>query len=297
MVEERLGNPTPIGLMGLALGCAALAPAELGLTATADPMIWRWMLLTAGALQIYAGIVDIINRNVLGATAFTVYGMLWALSAWQLGGGAALGASDPAVKGFIYLVFLLFTSYMAIGFATVSRTLTVVFLAFIVIFAIEILAAFLPAMHGAASLVAGLLHLLAALLCIWAAAGSVVNPLLGRNLFEQGAPFLVSHGPAPEADDFESLIRHQSLRRRIVAAMYHFWERHAWDWVSTQAVSEEVGLPPAELAPDFWYLFERGFVSLDEEHMRARPSEPKMVRITAAGIDYYRELQMGKFKF
>jgi hypothetical protein len=51
------------------------------------------------------------------------------------------------------------------------------------------------------------------------------------------------------------------------------------------------------LAPDFWYLYQRGFVAVDDEHMRAHPSEPKMTRITASGIDYYRELQMGKFKF
>lgn len=62
-MQERMGNPTPIGLLGLAIGCAALAPAELGLTTTADPMIWVWMLLTAGVLQVYAGVVDIINRR------------------------------------------------------------------------------------------------------------------------------------------------------------------------------------------------------------------------------------------
>ena len=31
--------------------------------------------------------------------------------------------------------------------------------------------------------------------------------------------------------------------------------------------------------------------------MQVHPAEPKLVRITAAGIDYYGELQMGKFKF
>jgi succinate-acetate transporter protein len=297
MSEERLANPTPIGLMGLAVGCAALAPAELGLTSVTDPMIWVWMLLTAGALQIYAGLVDIINRNVLGATAFTLYGTLWLISAWQLGQGTTLGSSDVAVKGHVYLVYLLFTLYMTIGFATVSRILTAVFVAFVVIFVAEIAAVWVSGLGAFAARLAGALHAGAGLLCIWAAAGSVINPLLGRNLFGQGAPLLVSHGPAPEADDFESLLRHQGLRRRILTAMYGYWEAHAWDFVSTQTICEALRLPPPALAPDFWYLFQRGWVDVDQERMRAQPSEAKWVRITAAGIDHYRELQMGKFKF
>ncbi len=73
---ELFGNPTPIGLIGLAIGCMVLAPIEFGWTSGADPQAWRWMLLTAGVLQIYAGVVDLINKNVLGATTFTVYGVL-----------------------------------------------------------------------------------------------------------------------------------------------------------------------------------------------------------------------------
>ena len=38
--------------MGLAFGCAALAPAELGLIQATDPAIWVWMLLTDGPLQV-----------------------------------------------------------------------------------------------------------------------------------------------------------------------------------------------------------------------------------------------------
>jgi succinate-acetate transporter protein len=297
MAEERneaVGNPTPIGLMGLAIGCAALAPAELGLTDPGDPAIWVWMLLTAGALQIFAGVADLVNRNVLGATAFTLYGTLWLISAWLLAGGAAL---DPAVKGFIYIIYLMFTIFMTIGFATVSLTLTVVFCAFILIFTVEIGAAFLPAMHPVALAVAGILHAVAAVLAVWAAAGAVINPLLGRTVFAQGQAPLQTSGHEPRIDDFESLMHHQTLRRRIVATLYHYWEHHAWDWISTADVGSELGLALPDLAPDFWYLYQKGFVALDEERQRAEPGAPKQVRLTAAGIDYYRELQMNKVKF
>ena len=280
--------------MGLAFGCAALAPAELGLTQASDPAIWIWMLLTAGALQIYGGVADLVNRNVLGATSFTVYGTLWLISAWMLGSGAP---SEPAVKGFIYVVFLMFTLFMTIGFATISRTLTIVFVAFIIIFAIEIAAAFLPPLHHAAQIVAGLMHALAAVLATWAAAGAVINPLLGRSVFVQGPAPLAAMGGEPKVDNFASLVRHRILRRRLVEALYGFWESNAWDWISTAAVGRDLGLELDAMAPDFWYLYQKGFVAVDEEQMRAEPSTPKRVRITAAGIDYYRELQMEKIKF
>ena len=297
MVEERLGNPTPIGLMGLAIGCAALAPAELHLTDMADPMIWVWMLMTAGILQIYAGVVDLVNRNILGATAFTLYGTLWVISAWKMGGATVFGTSHGEVKGFVYLVYLPFTIFMTIGFATVSRTLFTVFVSFIVIFLVEVIAAFVPAFHGVAVLVAGVLHAISAGLCLWAAAGSVINPILGKNVFKQGAPLLVSHGDAPQADDFESLLRHQGIRKKIVTQLYHFWESHAWDWIATDAVGTRTGIALDDLAPDFWYLYQRGLVEVDEEYLIANPGRPKHVRITSTGIDYYREIQMGKFKF
>ena len=113
---DRLANPTPIGLMGLAFGCAALAPSELGLTDVSNPVIWIWMLLTAGVLQIYAGAADLINRNLLGATAFTIYGTLWLISAWQLGASPASGPSDVLVKGFVYIIFLMFIPLQIIIF-------------------------------------------------------------------------------------------------------------------------------------------------------------------------------------
>ena len=52
--------------MGLAFGCAALAPANLGLTQATD------LGLDAAdgqPLQIYGGVADLITRNMLGATS------------------------------------------------------------------------------------------------------------------------------------------------------------------------------------------------------------------------------------
>ena len=38
-------------------------------------------------------------------------------------------------------------------------------------------------------------------------------------------------------------------------------------------------------------------MGLDEEKMKQNPDAPKMIRLTAAGVVCYGELQMQKFKF
>lgn len=291
---EAFGNPTPIGLMGLALGCAALAPAELGWTKIMDPKIWLWMMMTAGVLQIYAGIIDLVNKNILGATAFTVYGTLWLIAGWQLGVQAF---GDPMVKVYIYIFFLCFTAFMTIGFMMVSLNLTIVFVEFIIIFTLEILAGFYPDFHHLASRLVGILHVMAGFQVLWAAAGGVINNTLGRNIFNQGEPPLKKKETHESTNDFASIRKHIDLREKIIGMMYRHWEGHGWEWISTQEVCDKLGRAPEELAPDFWYLYQKAYVALDEERYKADPEAPKMVRLTAGGADYYGELQMSKFKF
>ncbi len=289
---ETLGNPTPIGLMGLAFGCSALAPMELGLTSP-GAKIWLWVLMMGGVMQIWAGIVDLINRNELGATAFTLYGSLWLITGWQMSSGINIGL--PA-KAFIYIIFLFFTIYMMIGFMTVSLNLTLVFCEFILIFIIEIISSFIPSLHHTTVYIVGVLHTLAMFQVVWAAAGGVLNTRLGKDLFKQGHPPLKA---AEEriADDFTSVRKHVELRKQIVGFLYKHWEEKGWEWISTDEMCKILNKKPAELVPDSWYLYQKGYVGLDEEKLRQDPAAPKLVRLTAAGIDYYGQLQQKKFKF
>ena|GEM_PF-4423996 len=298
--EELLGNPTPIGLMGLAFGCAALAPAELGWTLVSDPRIWLWVLVAGGVLQIWAGIVDLINHNVLGATAFTLYGSLWLISGMQMGMGIQ---SDPMVKVYLYVFFLAFTMWMTVGFMTVSLNLTIVFLEFVAIFILEIAAGINPSLSHVTHPIVGALHMAAAIQVVWAAAGGVLNNTLGRNLFMQGEPPLRPAKAKDEnsadqaANDFSSLHKHLDLRERIVWALYQIWEEKGDEWSASTNVCARLGREAAVLRPDFWYLYRKGYVEMDESEYAAHPDAPKKVRITASGIDYYGQMQMRKFKF
>jgi succinate-acetate transporter protein len=298
--EELIGNPTPIGLMGLAFGCAALAPAELGWTLVNDPRIWLWVLVAGGVLQVWAGVVDLVNHNVLGATAFTLYGSLWLISGAQMGFPFQ---GDPMVKVYVYVFYLAFTAWMTVGFMTVSLNLTIVFLEFVLIFILEIAGGINPSLNHTIHPIVGTLHLMAAIQVVWAAAGGVLNSKLGRNLFKQGEPPLRPAKAKDDesadhaANDFGSLNRHLHLRERIVWALYKIWEEKGDQWTTSTDVCACLGKQAAVLRPDFWYLYRKGYVEMDEAEYAAHPDAPKKVRITATGIDYYGQMQMRKFKF
>ncbi len=142
----------------------------------------------------------------------------------------------------------------------------------------------------------GLLHAAACLQVAWAAAGGVLNDLLGRDLFKQGTPPL-KWQYIKGKDDLASIARHVDYRRKIVHVLYKHWEEKGWDWISTKELCKTLGLPPRELVPDSWYLYQKGYVAVDEEKMKQNPDAPKLIRLTAGGIDYYGELQKSKFKF
>lgn len=290
---ELFGNPTPIGLIGLAIGCMVLAPIEFGWTNASDPQVWRWMMLTAGVLQIYAGVVDLINKNILGATAFTVYGVLWVCNAWVISSGMP---ADPTIKGFIYIVFLLMSLFMLVGFMFVSLNLTIVLVEFNIIFIANILALFNPTLHKPMAVIIGILLILVALQTMWAAAGGILNSLLGKNVFPQGEAPLKKQ-ELKKSDDFQSIKMHEEIRKQIVEVLYEFWEKNGFEYTETTLVTEKLNKKKEELLPDFSYLYYKGYVAMDEEKYKANPQAVKWVRLTAAGLDYYAELQMNKFKF
>jgi len=292
--NELIGNPTPIGLIGLAIGCMVLAPIEFGWIKAVDPQVWRWMMLTAGALQIYAGIMDLVNRNVLGATAFTIYGVLWVVNSWVLSTGMPV---DLAVKGYVYLTYLVMSMILLVGFMYVSRNLAIILTEFVLIFLANVFVLFNHDLHHTLAPVIGVLLLLVAVQSMWAAAGGILNGLTGRNLFPQGPAVLKKTSLPQTSDDFASVRHHESIREQIVHVLYQFWEKHGFEFTPTTLVTDALNYQKEDLVSDFQYLYYKGYVTMDEEKFRANPQEPKLVRLTAQGLDYYAEAQMNKFKF
>lgn len=79
-------EPTPLGLIGLAIGCASLLPIAFGaqLTPSAFRTAAVFCLLFGGGGQLLAGILNLANKNLLGGTVFTAFAFNWMLNAWAL---------------------------------------------------------------------------------------------------------------------------------------------------------------------------------------------------------------------
>src|ERR1700678_4064814 len=77
---------TPLGLLGLAVGCAALTPVAFGVALTPEALqtaAW-FCLLFGGAGQFLAGMMALANKNLLGGTLFTTFAFNWVMNWWAL---------------------------------------------------------------------------------------------------------------------------------------------------------------------------------------------------------------------
>ena len=83
-VAPTFAESTPLGLLGLAIGCAALMPVALGITVTPAALrtaAW-FCLLFGGGGQLLAGVMALANKNLLGGTLFTTFAFNWFMNYW-----------------------------------------------------------------------------------------------------------------------------------------------------------------------------------------------------------------------
>jgi succinate-acetate transporter protein len=79
-------DPTPLGLVSLALGCAALVPLAFGVSVSRAALETAavFCLLFGCGGQLLAGVLNLANKNLLGGTVFTAFAFNWALNSWVL---------------------------------------------------------------------------------------------------------------------------------------------------------------------------------------------------------------------
>jgi succinate-acetate transporter protein len=92
-------DATPLGLIGLTIGCAALLPIAFGAPVTPAGLKTAAMfcLLFGGGCQLVAGLVGFANKNALGGTVMTAFSFNWAMNAWSLWSLAGGVAPDHQV--------------------------------------------------------------------------------------------------------------------------------------------------------------------------------------------------------
>ena len=84
--KEVVADPTPMGLLGLAIGCAALVPIAFGksLTPAGLETAAVFCLLFGAGCQLFAGLLNLVNRNLYGGTLFLTFAFNWVMNGWSL---------------------------------------------------------------------------------------------------------------------------------------------------------------------------------------------------------------------
>ena len=84
--KEPFAAPAPLGLLGLAVGCAALTPIAFGLDIT--PAAFKTAAILAfffgAGCQFLAGYMEMRNGNGFGGVVFTLFSFLWVFNAAEL---------------------------------------------------------------------------------------------------------------------------------------------------------------------------------------------------------------------
>ena len=176
-------EPTPLGLIGLAIGCAALAPIALGITLTPAAFKTAAMLclLFGGGCQFLAGVMSLANRNLYGGTLFTAFAFNWVMNWWLLTSIAGGVMPDHAVLLSADICFLIIFAAMTYGFGFFSGLLFLFLLVIDLMYVFKIIAGVTGT--SALALPIAALTIILGLLALWIAFALLLNPVAGRRLF------------------------------------------------------------------------------------------------------------------
>ncbi len=290
--HEVFAEPTPLGLIGLAIGCAALTPIALGQALTPGGLRTAAMfcLLFGGGCQLLAGLMNFANKNLFGGTVLTAFSFNWILNWWSLTAVAAVlekapGAALPdhqilLATDAVSLVLFLVITY---GFGFFSKLLFFFLLDIDLLYAAKVI----KAVTGtkALDLPIALFTIALGLIALWIAFASLINPTAGRAIFKIPGPMF--EAKKKEAFDW-------SLRNTIFEVLFKHWQEMAFKSLPFEEmkarVQEKVG--NRNVLPDLAYLMELGAVVVTTEEEKV-----VNVRLSAAGIDLYEQIALRKYEF
>ncbi|NMC28024.1 MAG: acetate uptake transporter [Syntrophomonadaceae bacterium] len=191
-LQELVANPTPLGLLGLAMVTLVASSQKLGITSGVAYII-PWAIFLGAAAQFLAGIMDFKHNNTFGATAFCGYGFFWFAvgTTWWMQTAGLIGKGpgfDTHQLGYAFLGYFIFTVFMTVGAMGTNKALFAIF------FLIDLL--FLGLFMNTLGWGGEAWHELAAYselaisLCSFYLSGAVVlNTQYGYNVLPIGAPF------------------------------------------------------------------------------------------------------------
>lgn len=182
------GEPTPLGLFGLAIGCAALTPIAFGMKLSPDALrtaAW-FCLLFGGGGQFLAGMMALANKNTLGGTLFTTFSFNWVMNWWALSELTQGRVPNASIVLSVDVCFLVIFVVLTYAFGFVSKLLLVFLLDIDVLYALRITRELTHI--KSLGLGVALCTVVLAALALYIAFALLINPLAGREVFKIPGP-------------------------------------------------------------------------------------------------------------
>jgi len=294
MLPKRIGadhgtgpfaDPTPLGLLGLAIGCAALVPIAFGarLTPAGLKTAAIFCLFFGAGCQAIAGMLNLANKNLLGGTLFTTFTFQWLINWWALDSLAKGNVPDQGIVFATEVLSLVIFIVLTYAFGLYSTLLFVFLLDIDVLYVAKVING-IAGTRALDPLIAWCTVALGAI-AVWIAFAILVNPAAGRAVFKMPGPLFRAR-PRPAFD--------LSHRQAIFAALYARWQAEAFRPLPLAELEGQVSarLGGRSLLAELHYLAERGAVALTLS--AGEPGAVAAARLTAAGIDTYERAALGK---
>lgn len=294
--HEVFGNPAPLGLLGLAIACAALTPIAFGYSLTREGFGTAavYCMLFGALCQLLAGLMDFANRNAFGGTIFTAFAFNWAINGFTFFGLMFGFVPDHTIVLSVETVLFVIFLFLTYGFGFFSKGLFLFLLDIDMLYACKLIKGFSGT--TALNIPIAILTVLLGIYGLWIALAGLMNPLAGREMFPIGGPL------------FERSRRRGfdwSLRRVTFEILYKHWKDQAFEEMAMEDLFLKVKaaaplnlratLTREKLLPELCYLMEYG--SLKATFADETSKSMRSARLTASGIDLYEQLILRKYEF
>lgn len=200
------GEPTPLGLLGLSIGCAALVPIAFGWLPSEPAKIavmmktasWFCLLFGAGC-QLLAGLMSLANKNTLGGTLLTTFSFNWVFNWYVLDEASQGRAVDSSVLLSVDLTFLLIFVVLTYAFGFFSKLLFFFLVDIDVLYLARIGKHFAAPGTGAFNalgMLVGVSTIALIVIALYISFVLLVNPAAGRAVFPTSGPMFKATPPA-----------------------------------------------------------------------------------------------------
>jgi uncharacterized protein len=282
--HEPFAEPTSLGLIGLAIGCAALTPIAFGhsLTPAGLKTAAMFCLLFGGGCQLVAGLMNFANKNLFGGTLLTAFSFNWIMNAWALSSIAEGTIPDHGILLATDAVSLLIFLVITYGFGFFSSLLFAFLLDIDLLYACKVVAAVTGT--KALALPIACLTVILGLIALWIAFAGLINPTSGRTIFRVPGPMF----KPPKKETFD-----WSVRNQMFEILFHHWAAYAFKTMTFEDLRDRMRerLGDRNILPDLAYLMELGAVIVTTEN-----EQVVTVRLSASGIDIYEQLILKKYE-